>query len=138
MEISATSTSEPTHTKETLEPRARAHDHHRALQQKVLDVALERLAECLASPSELARGVCAELGVAHGDLAEAFRRRQLLCFGDQRLDGVCKDPSQVRPCHKLNFATATRYNIQNLHFFDTMIDAHCRLPGRGEVDFVEP
>lgn len=89
---------------------ARAPNHRalRALQQRVLDQALERLADCLASPCDRAREVCVELGVAHGDLEAAFRRRQQGCLGEQRLDGDCEAPSQVRPWHN-NLATFQYY-----------------------------
>lgn len=79
---------------------ARAPNHRvlQALQQRVLDLALKRLADCLASPCDRAREVCLELGVAHGDLEAAFRRRQQqCCVGEQQSDGVCEAPSQVRP-----------------------------------------
>lgn len=49
-----------------------------------------------------------ELGVAHGDLEAAFRRRQQGCLGEQRLDGDCEAPSQVRPWHN-NLATFQYY-----------------------------
>ncbi|CAN0277472.1 unnamed protein product, partial [Laminaria digitata] len=79
-------------------PIRRAPQALQALQQRVLDLALQRLADCLASPCDCARDVCAELGVAHGDLAAAFRRRQQqqCCLGDQRFDGVFEAPYQVR------------------------------------------
>lgn len=79
---------------------ARAPNHRalQALQQRVLDLTLERLANCLSSPCDRAREACLELGVAHGDLEAAFRRRQQqCCVGEQKLDGVCEVPSQVRP-----------------------------------------
>ena len=84
--------------------RAPNHRALQTLQQRVLDLALERLADCLASPCDRARDVCVELGVAHRDLAAAFRLRHQWCLGEQRLDGVCEASSQVRLWHN-HFAT---------------------------------
>lgn len=48
-----------------------------ALQQHVFLISLERLVGCLQNPSDRSRGLCEELGVPHGDLAEAIFRKKL-------------------------------------------------------------
>lgn len=71
-----------------------------ALQQRVLSVALVRLSESLAAPSDRARSICRQLGVQHEELAAAVRDQQLslerrsedsYCYRDELL-------SQVRDC----------------------------------------
>lgn len=71
-----------------------------SLEQRVLDLALERLQDCLENPSDRALNVCGQLGIQHHDLAaavvESQRQRQNKRGKQGRLCGVGNDSSAVQ------------------------------------------